>query len=613
MTLAVLVGNPNAGKTTLFNALTGLRQKVGNYPGVTVECKEGMLDSGVRLLDLPGLYSLSPRSPEEALAAGVLKGEGAEAPDAIVAVADATNLERHLYLVTQLLELGRPLVLALNMSDLARARHLAIDAGALSRELGIPVVAVSALTGEGLEGLGRLLAAGVPAPRMPEGLAAAVREAAPRGPRAGILARYAWIRGVGGRVIDRRVQSPDRLTEGLDRVLTHRVFGLAAFLGLMFLVFLAIFSLAEIPMGWVEAGVAFVQDLVRTGFSRAGMAGGALEGLVVDGGLAGVGAVLVFLPQILILFFFIAVLEDSGYMARAAFLMDRFMRAVGLHGKSFIPLMSSFACAIPGIMATRTIENRKDRLATILVAPLMSCSARLPVYLLLVAAFVPRFQAAAMLGLYALGTLAAFLMARLFKSTLLKGPPPPFIMELPPYRVPALKGVLLSMGERSGQFVKRAGTVILAISMVLWFLASHPKGPGGAAPAMEATYVGCMGHAIEPAIRPLGFDWRIGVGLVTSFAAREVMVTTLATLYGVEGDDDAVRAGLVERLRRDYSPAVGVSLLVFFVLACQCMSTLAVVKRETGSWSWALFMLAYMTVLAYLGSLAAYQGLSRLA
>jgi ferrous iron transport protein B len=619
-----LVGNPNAGKTTLFNALTGLRQKVANYPGVTVERKEGWFQAEgreVHLMDLPGIYSLAARSPEERIASEALRGEGAGAPDLVVAIVDASNLERHLYLVTQLLGRGRPVVLALNMMDLARDRHIAIDVAGLSRELGIPVLPLAASRGEGVEALKRAIAAGASAPVLPTGLAAL-----PAGdPRAEIQARYGWIRGVCAGVVDRRIVSPHTLTERLDAVLTHRAAGFLVFLGLMLLVFMSIFAWAKVPMDLIQSGVGAVQGLARAGFRAAGLGGGPLEGLVVDGALEGVGSVVVFLPQILILFFFIALLEDSGYMARVAFLMDRLMRGIGLHGKSFIPLMSSFACAIPGIMAARTIDNRKDRLATILVAPFMSCSARLPVYTLMIGAFIPdrklgglvSLAALTMLAMYLLGLGAAMVMARIFKSTLLKGPPPPFIMELPNYRMPFVRSVLLSMWDRSRLFLRRAGTVILAVSLILWFLASYPRAEGGASAPIERSFAGRMGHAMEPVIRPLGFDWRIGVGLVTSFAAREVLVSTLATIYRIEGGDGAGgRRALEKRLRdeRDpatgrpaYSPLTAVSLMVFFVLACQCMSTLAVVRRETGNWGWPALMFVYMTALAYGASFAVFQ------
>jgi len=589
---ACLIGNPNAGKTALFNALTGLRQKVANYPGVTVERREGWLEvSGreIRLLDLPGIYSLEAPSPEGRIAVREAYGTDGTPPDLLVAVLDATNLERHLYLVAQLLEAGRPLALAVNMTDLARARGIRVDAGALSVETGAPVIPLSATTGEGVEDLRRVLAAPPVAP--------------PPHPKRDILARYAWVREVCAKVVDRSAQKPDRLTDRLDRVLTHHVAGLAVFMGLMLLVFTAIFSWAKVPMDAILASVGWVQELVRHGFSASGLSGGPLEGLAVDGILQGVGSVLVFLPQILLLFLFIGLLEDSGYMARAAFLMDRIMRAVGLHGRSFIPLMSSFACAIPGIMATRTIEDRRDRLATILVAPWMSCSARLPVYTLMIGALIPKgYQALTMLSMYVLGVAAAFVAAWIFKKTVLKGPPPGFLMEMPPYRLPRLRDVLLNMWDRSRLFLKKAGTVILAVSIVLWALAAYPKGP------MERTYAGRMGHAIEPLIKPLGFDWRIGVGLITSFAAREVLVGTLATLYGMEAGEDLDKSrALQDHIRADYTPLMAVSLMVFFVLACQCMSTVAVVRRETNSWRWPIFMVGYMTVLAWVASFAVYQ------
>lgn len=605
----VLLGNPNAGKSTLFNALTGLRQRVANYPGVTVERRHGWWNGpeGPTLLaDLPGIYSLSARSPEEEIAAWVLGGADPEfgTPDLVLAVADATALERHLYLACQLLERGVPVVLALSMMDLAEARGIRIDAQALSKALGIPVIPVNAPKREGLEALRLAVSRRPKAPSVAPAPSGGGADP-PRGESAAeaVRRRYVRVREACARAVDRRDARPHVLTESLDRVLTHRVAGLALFAAVMLAVFYTIFSLAETPMGWIEAGQAWLQGAARAALGGMGLGGGPVEGLLADGIIGGAGTVVVFLPQILLLFLFIAILEDSGYMARAAFLMDRLMRGVGLHGRSFIPLMSSFACAVPGIMATRTIENRKDRLATILVAPLMSCSARLPVYSLMILAFFPAAHAALIVvPMYFLGLAMAFAAAWVFKRTLLKGPPPPFVMELPDYRVPSPAVVLRSMWDRSYQFLRRAGTVILAISIVLWYLSSRPVGE-----PLERSWLGRMGRAVEPALRPLGFDWRLGIGVLASFAAREVLVTTLATLHHVEG-----LQALAAALRPHYTPLTAVGLMVFFVLACQCMSTVAVVRRETGSWRWPAFMVAYMTALAYLASLAVYQVGSRM-
>ena len=708
--VVALAGNPNAGKTSLFNALTGLRQKVANYPGVTVERKEGLWtleaeQTPARLVDLPGLYSLDAASIDEEIARDIITGRMAEvpAPDVVVAVVDATNLERNLYLVTQLIEAGRPLVVALSMVDMAERSKLEIDAGKLSNSLGVPVVPVTAKTKRGLEELGRavLEAVGSPPPcalwrLSPEAEAevrrlyaagAASREGALRdlysdalpddselreaveGARARLsdsdpqwwqeplTARYRWIEGVtAGAVRGARDARPNS-TERIDRFVTHKFFGPVLLLLVMAVVFQAIFSWATLPMDLIDRAFGALGEAVR-----AQMPAGLLTDLVVDGVIAGVGGVLVFLPQILLLFFFIALLEDSGYMSRAAFLVDRLMRGVGLHGKAFMPLLSSFACAIPGIMATRTIENPKDRLATILIAPFMSCSARLPVYTLMIAAFFTDVKLLGfipvgvllMLSMYLLGIVVAIVVAWILKHTILKSPPPPLVLELPPYRVPNFLNVLHTMRTRSWLFVKRAGTVILTISILLWALMTFPRSAvkpvpdaqeGAAVQAMretgveakgepapetaktegdtsdeglqlEQSYAGRLGRVLEPVIEPLGFDWKMGIGLVSSFAARETIVSTLSIVYNVGKDAGADSPSLIEAVRNakrpDGSPAwtplVAVSMMVFFVLACQCMSTVAVVRRETNSWRWPLFMVAYMLVVAYVASFVTYQG-----
>lgn len=706
-----LAGNPNAGKTTLFNSLTGLRQKVANYPGVTVERKEGvwLLDPKLphaRLIDLPGLYSLDATSLDEQIARNVITGRMAEtpAPDVIICVVDATNLERNLYLVAQLLEYERPLVVALTMFDLARRRKLEIDVDKLSAALGVQVIPVTASQRVGIDALADavLKAAKQTRPetgwRLPEPAEremaallgsngdklerhAALRdlfgdelpqdeqrrevirqarqrlaENDPDWWQQPLLARYDWIEEVAARVV-RGADHSSSATERIDHILTHKIFGPLILLLVMYLVFQTIFSWATLPMDLIDKGFGALGVAVR-----AWLAPGLLTDLLVDGIIAGVGGVLVFLPQILLLFFFIAILEDTGYMARAAFLMDRLMRGVGLHGKAFMPLLSSFACAIPGIMATRTIENPKDRLATIMIAPFMSCSARLPVYTLMIAAFFSGKKlfgflsvgALMIMAMYLLGITVAICVAWILKRTILKAPTPPLVMEMPPYRAPNFLTIMQMMLSRAGLFLKRAGTVILAISILLWALVAFPRaqvaknnseansalsqatretgteanGPTapGTVTAPEATdeqgeqlrqsFAGRAGHFIEPVIEPLGFDWKMGVALIASFAAREVLVSTLSIIYNTGADADAQSDSLIQAVREakrpDGSPAwtplVALSMMVFFVLACQCMSTVAIVRRETNSWRWPLFMVAYMTVIAYIASFITFQG-----
>ena len=717
-----LAGNPNAGKTSLFNALTGLRQKVANYPGVTVERKEGMWSlpategpTQARLVDLPGLYSLAAASIDEEIARDVIMGRMSgvvPVPDVVVAVVDATNLERNLYLVTQLLETGRPLVVALTMVDLATRRGLEIDAGQLGAALGVPVVPVVATQRRGLEALaaavlqaacaeGRcgtgwrlseaaereLLALaganghGPEQAHRDERAAGAERHAAltelyadelppnearqqavvaararlaaanPDWWQEPLVARYDWIEQAARNAVRRKHVERTSITDRIDAVVTHRFFGPVVLVGVMMVVFQTIFSWAQLPMDLIDHGFGALGDAVR-----GALPAGLLTDLLVDGVIAGVGGVLVFLPQILLLFFFIALLEDSGYMARAAFLMDRLMRGVGLHGKAFMPLLSSFACAIPGIMATRTIENPKDRLATILIAPFMSCSARLPVYTLMIAAFftgrkvfgVLSVGVLIIMAMYGLGIAVAVAVAWVLKRTLLKGPPPPLVLELPPYRLPSPLNIAQTMRTRAWMFVRRAGTVILAISILLWALATFPRlskpaphdaqtanarvlpdsQPAGApteadraaqqderGAQIRQSFAGRLGRFIEPAIKPLGFDWQMGIGLIASFAARETLVSTLSIVYNV-GDDEDGSASLIEAVRsarrpdgsKAWTPLVAVSLMVFFVLACQCMSTVAIVRRETNSWRWPLFMVTYMLVLAYIASFITYQG-----
>ncbi len=636
--IVALAGNPNAGKTTLFNFLTGLRQKVANYPGVTVEWRSGMWktpDTSVTLIDLPGLYSLETTSLDECIARDVLEGNasGIPRPDAIVAVVDATNLERNLYLVTQLFDYGIPVVVALTMIDTFEKRQHKVDLARMSRLLGVPVVAVKAAEGEGRDELEQAIHSVTGAsPDFP--FHAAEGDG---GENAKIFARYNFISDVIQDSVVHNDRGAHELSEKVDKVLTHRFFGLVILLSILLLVFQTIFTWAAFPMDLLDQGFGWLGETVKANVPE-----GMLADLLVDGIIAGVGGVIVFLPQILLLFLFISILEDTGYMARAAFLLDKLMSRVGLHGKAFLPLMSSFACAIPGIMATRTIENSRDRFATIMIAPLMSCSARLPVYTLMIGAFFAgqtvlgflSIGAVLMLAMYLLGIMAAITVAFVLKRTILRAEPAPFLMELPPYRLPNLRTVLQNMLTRAWLFVKRAGTVILAISIVLWALMYFPRQnpaltlqegtPDAIVNNEQATnseqlqnsFAGRLGHAIEPVIRPLGYDWKIGVALIASFAAREVLVSTLSIIYNVGKEENEKSETLIEAVRgatradgsRVWTPLTALSLMVFFVLAMQCMSTVAIVRRETNSWRWPLFMVGYMTVLAYVGAFITYQG-----
>ena len=684
MPVYAMVGNPNCGKTTLFNALTGLRQKVGNYPGVTVEKKIGTTYSQhgkpIQVIDLPGAYSLAARSPDEAVLRDVLLGRRLDTPqpDRIICVVDAANLERNLYLVHQILDLGRPVIIALNMMDLADNAGLKVDAATLERTFGVPVIPCEAVHGRGLVEL-RLALSRVELPLarhswdVPAPIASAVAELqaslTDNDARSPLIARaealllltdFDAVRVAGSRplsdrtheilahwrqrwvgegtdwsaalirsrydsigllcrdvVVRTREQGPS-LSDRIDAVLCHSFWGWAVFGVIMAALFFSIFSLAESPMNFIDGQVAALGTWVK-----GAMAPGDLRDLLTDGIIGGVGGIIVFLPQILILFFFVGLLESTGYMARAAFIMDRPMSKVGLNGRSFIPLLGSYACAIPGIMATRTIENARDRLVTILVAPLMSCSARLPVYLLMIATLLPSdtvptaTKAGIMLLMYALGTFGVFFFAWLFKRTLFKSAPQHMIMELPPYQPPRFKEILRHMIERGWLFLKNAGTIILAISIVLWFLTTYPKHPDATVSAtqqIEHSFAGQAGQLIEPVIKPLGFDWRIGIGLITSFAAREVFVSSMGVIFGVTSADDnttplrdALRAAHWPDGAPLFTPLVCFSLMVFYVFAMQCMSTVAVVKRETNSWRWPLFQIAYMTGTAWLLSLILYQ------
>jgi len=749
-----LTGNPNCGKTTLFNSLTGLRAKVGNYAGVTVERKEGRLqhlpkDLDVRVLDLPGTYSLSPNSIDEQVSRDVLLNRLPElpAPHLIIVIVDASNLQRNLYYATQVIELGHPTILALNMVDVAETNGHSIDAGKLAELLGVPVMPIVASERKGVEdlrgkiaamlrqptevkpklfcqlpglfrieatGLAELLAETYKERRVqataeallilsnekalasstthyPQKIQDAVAAARARLEKhdidwrgAPIEWRYGKVAEIQQAVTTELGPQGETLSDKLDRILTHKIWGTLVFVAIMAVIFQSIFTFAGYPMHWLESGVTWAGAQVA-----AWLPPGDLRSLIVDGAIAGVGGVVVFLPQILMLFLFIGFLEDTGYMARAAFLMDRLMSKVGLHGKSFIPMLSSFACAIPGIMATRTIETPKDRLVTILVAPLMSCSARLPVYTLLIGACIPDrvlgdlnyqlnlgftqfnvfgflgLRGLTMLGMYLLGTVVALLMAWVFKKTLLKGETPMLILELPPYKMPVPHVILRHIWDRAKLFLTRAGTVILGINILLWFLATYPKShsiaaefetkqatiqenletarkesgleagtailqaPGAATnqiTMLEAqladlstqeagemlrhSFAGRMGRLIEPVIAPLGFDWKMGIGIVTSFAAREVFVSTMATVYSVsqpDEDEDASMKSLVETLQEQtsdkgtpiYTTLTGITLMVFYVFALQCVSTVAIVRRETNSWKWPLIQWLYMGSLAW--------------
>ena len=651
-----LVGNPNAGKTTLFNALTGLRAKTANFPGTTVERKVGRLHldhKQIVVVDLPGLYSLDSKSPDEKLAADALQGRlDHKAPDAALVVVDATNLERNLFLASQVLELKCPVVVALNMMDMARRDGIRIDVAKLRKELGCMVVPVSARNGEGMtelkSELNRLVNGA-----MPE----SVNHVDPN--CAGCTgctfqARYEWTEQISTRVMDPVIIQRSAWTEKLDDYFTHPITGVVAFHVVMLALFALIFWVAQIPMELIDHLFAGIKS-----WTTSLIPPGDLQSLVSDGIVGGVGGILVFLPQICILFFALSLLEDTGYLSRAAFVMDKIMRKLGLPGKAFVPLLSAHACAIPAIMSTRVIENPRDRLVTILVTPLMACSARIPVYAMVTALLFPHSPLKAALvftGAYAMGVATALCMALLFRRTILPGESKPLMIELPPYRVPALRTALLHTFDRAKIFVKQAGTIILAISLVLWALSYYPKSsPPTAALAMTAqaeqleksgdkaqvaqaaelrdnadrltaqhslqnSFAGKVGHVIEPVIRPLGYDWQIGIGIISSFAAREVIVSTLAIVYGVgkdaaENNQTSLYSTLRQAKRTDGTPifntATCASLLVFYILAAQCLSTTAVVRRETNSWKWPLFQIGYMTGLAYVAALVVYQVLSR--
>jgi len=589
-----LVGPPNSGKTTLFNRLTGLRQKVANFPGVTVEQHLGyvrdMEGEDVTLIDLPGVYSLTPRSEDARVTVDVLHGRmpGTPRPDGIMLVLDATNLGRHLALAVPVVALGLPTLVILNMADSLHSRGGQVDPLALARELGTPVVLASASEGEGLVAITQFLCL---APNAPAPAALPVLQDVP--------ACQTWARRVSESAGYRR-PLPAAWTRRLDAALLHRVWGPIIFLLVVVAVFQSIFLVGQPLSDLLQHALQKLGALVASQLPS-----GLMKSILLDGAWNGTAAVLVFLPQIMFLFLVIGILEDSGYLTRAAVIADRTMAKVGLNGKAFIPLLSAYACAVPAIMATRTIENKRDRLATVLIAPFMTCSARLPVYSMVIAAFVPNrhiagslfgSRAASMLALYVLGFVVAVITARVLKSSILKSSDTHFVLELPPYRWPTPLSLALRVLDRAKAFVLRAGTVILLVSLALAVLAHVPPHPGRS-PAIQNSVVGRLGHVIEPVVAPLGLDWRIGVGLVTSVAARETIIGTLGTLYGVDPDSRGVE--LQQALRRELSPASAVALLILFALAMQCVSTMAVVRRETNSWRWPALQFVYMGVVAY--------------
>lgn len=635
-----LIGNPNSGKTTLFNALTGSNYKVANYPGVTVEKKEGALslsnDLSARLIDLPGTYALSGSTLDEAIVTKFLQGEisGTPQPDLIIAVVDATNLERNLFVVSELIDTGVPIVLALNMMDAAEQKGLKIYVDLLGRAVDLPIVPIVARSQKGLADLKATVAhallspsrsnqafAWIPSDRKDlETIRSRAHPCKMQSLESEMITkiatwRYAWIRSIVSRVTARESNARPQ-TAKLDAILTSKIWGLPILFTLFALIFQAIFLWAQGPMDLIGSGVEQLSALVTT-YLPAGM----LTSLLAEGIIPGVGNVLVFIPQIAILFLCIGLLEDSGYLSRAAFLLDNFMRKVGLQGRAFVPLLSSFACAVPGILSTRTIPTRADRLITIMIAPLMACSARLPVYTVLIAASIPAgtalgfasLQGIVLLGLYLLGIAAACCVAFILQKILHRKESCFFVMEMPPLRKPALKVVARGVCDNVLSFIKNATSIILACSIIIWFLASYPKvGSDYSGNPVQASYAGRLGTLIEPAIKPLGFNWEIGFSIIASFPAREVFVTGLSTVLNVQDDDEQEHRALHKKLQEkrsdgSFSPLIALSLLVFYVFACQCMSTLAVCRRETGSWLWTLAMFGYMTALAYSAALITYQ------
>jgi ferrous iron transport protein B len=608
--LVALVGNPNAGKSALFNALTGARQKVGNYPGVTVERKLGRLALAggrhVDIVDLPGSYSLDAKSPDEEVTRNVIFGyqAGERQPDLLVIVVDAANLDNHLRFALELIALGRPSVVALNMVDLATRDGLELDPAQLARDLGVPVIPTVAVRRRGLDHLREAIAAALPAhgAAAPLFVAHAARSEADLRRDAQRIARGAIVSETPGR----------RLTAAIDRLVLNPVAGPLILLGLLFVMFQAVFSWSEPPVAMIEEGFVALQAGVEAVLPE-----GFVRDLIVQGVINGVGSVVVFLPQIVILFFFILLLEATGYMTRAAFLMDGLMARVGLSGRAFIPLLSSFACAIPGIMATRTIADPKDRLTTILIAPLMTCSARLPVYTLIIAAFIPDrtiaggigLQGLVLLVLYLSGIVGALVVAVLLRLGVVRGGKGSFLMELPKYQMPLLRDIVIGLWQRAWIFLRRAGTIIFVTTIVLWLLLSFPKPPAGSdAPVIEYSVAGRIASVLEPVLRPVGFNHEIALALIPAMAAREVAVSALATANSItEGEDeDQTARTLGERLRGRWSLPTALAFLAWFVFAPQCISTIAVTRRETNSWRWPIFMTSYLFVLAWLAAGATY-------
>lgn len=598
--LVALVGNPNAGKSALFNALTGARQKIANYPGVTVERKSGRANFAdgrpVEMIDLPGAYSLDPDSLDEAVTRDVVMGrlEGQRRPDALVIVLDAGNLDNHLRFALELIGQGLPTVVALNMVDLAERDGLLLDATKLSDALGVPVIETVAVRRRGLqpllESLESVLKAAKPVAQAPVALGA-------QNQRAREIARSVIVSETAGRQWTRR----------LDAVLLHPVAGVVILLALLFLMFQAVYGWSEAPIGWIEAGFAWTSDAIKSALPD-----GLLRSFLTDGVIAGVGSVIVFLPQILILFLFILLLEASGYMTRAAFVMDRLMASVGLSGHSFIPLLSSFACAIPGIMATRTIMDQKERLATILIAPLMTCSARLPVYTVIIGAFIPAhvvgpgigLQGLVLFGLYIAGILGAMIAAAAIQRFVTQSRSSSFLIEMPRYQWPRLNDIALSLWQRAWVFLRRAGTIIFAATIILWALLSFPKAPEGSnVSQVEYSVAGRIADGLEPIVRPIGFNHDIALALIPAMAAREVAVSALATVYAIDAtDEDAAAQSLGPQLAADWSLATALAFLAWFVFAPQCISTIAVTRRETNGWKWPIFMVSYLFALAYLAA-----------
>ncbi len=601
-----LIGPPNSGKSTLFNRLTRLRQKVGNYPGVTVEQRVGLVASNgheIRLIDLPGVYSLTPYSDDERVAVDVLTGQmdGLPRPDAILLVLDVTHLSRQLVLAKPVIALGLPTLVLLNMADVFAKGGGSLDVLKLAGELGAPVAMVSATLGTGLDTVDRFLRQ--EHDQRPDALLPVLQD---------LPQCRKWASQVGSR-IDYQRHLPSVWSRRLDDIFLHKLRGPVIFVIVVGAVFQTVFGLGQ-PMS-----TAFQDLLTKLGQQAAPyVPAGLVRSLLLDGLWKGVSSVLVFLPQILLLFFFIGLLEDSGYLARAALIADRTMRGVGLNGKAFIPLLSAYACAVPAIMATRTIENKRDRIATILIAPFMTCSARLPIYTLLIAAFIPNrpvvgvllsARACAMLSLYLLGFLAAIVTAKVLKSSVLKSAAAPFVLELPDYRWPTWQSIGLRLLDRGRVFLRQAGTVILAVSLLVWVLTNLPL-HHGRVPQLEQSAIAYLGHGIEPLIRPLGFNWKIGVGLLTSVIAREVIVGTLGTIYGTDPTTHSMT--LQNALTQDLTFAGAMALLVFFAFAMQCTSTLAVVRRETNSWKWPVVQFVYMTIVAYAAAFTVNQVLSTL-